>query len=97
MHLVRAGWAKGLKTSVVAFDIVQFFLSLNHSMLTLILRHFGFLDCVVDFCSDYLVGRSTQYSWNFFLSRVYDIDVGVRQGSAINVTCHVTFYENSSK
>ena len=21
MHLVRAGWAKGLKTSVVAFDI----------------------------------------------------------------------------
>jgi len=24
MHLVRAGWAKGLKTSVVAFDLAQF-------------------------------------------------------------------------
>jgi hypothetical protein len=29
-HLVRAGWAKGLQTSVVAFDIAQFFPSLNH-------------------------------------------------------------------
>jgi len=36
-HLVCSGWAKGLKTSVVAFDIAQFFLSLNHSMLTAIL------------------------------------------------------------
>ena len=62
MHLVRAGWAKRLKTSVVAFDIAQFFPSLNYSMLTLILRHFGFPDCIVDFFSDYLVGRSTQYS-----------------------------------
>ena len=48
-HLVRAGWAKGLKTSIVAFDIAQFFPSLNHSILTLILRHFGFPDCIVDF------------------------------------------------
>ena len=59
MHLVRAGWAKGLKTSVVAFDIAQFFPSLNHSMLTLILKHFGFPNYIADFFSDYLVGRST--------------------------------------
>jgi hypothetical protein len=32
-HLIHAGWTKGLKTSVVAFDIAQFFLSLNHSLL----------------------------------------------------------------
>ena len=78
MHLVWAGWAKELKTSVVVFDIVQFFPSLNHSMLTLILRHFSFPDYVVDFFSDYLVGKSTQYSWNSFLSGTYDVDVGVR-------------------
>jgi len=59
MHLVWAGWAKGLKTSVVAFNIVQFFPSLNHSMLILILRHFGFPNYIVDFFSDYLVGKST--------------------------------------
>ena len=83
-HLVRAGWAKGLKTSVVAFDIAQFFPSLNHSMLTLILRHFGFPDCIVDFFSNYLVGRSTQYSWNSFLSSVCNTDVSVGQGSALS-------------
>ena len=32
-HLVQVGWAKGLRTSVLAFDIVQFFLSLNHQLL----------------------------------------------------------------
>ena len=52
-YFVRSGWAKGLKTSVVAFDIAQFFPSLNHSMLTVILRHSGFADCLVDFFSDY--------------------------------------------
>ena len=59
IHLVQAGWVKELKTSVVAFDIVQFFPSLNHSMFTSILRHFGFANCIVDFFSNYLVGRST--------------------------------------
>ena len=76
-HLVQAGWAKGLKTSIIAFDIAQFFPSLNHSMLTSILSHFGFANCIVDFFSDYLVGRSTQYSWNSFLSGACDIDVGM--------------------
>jgi len=83
-HLVCSGWAKGLKTSVIAFDIVQFFPSLNHSMLTAILQHSGFADCLVDFFSDYLVGRSTQYAWNSFLSHACDVDVGVGQGSALS-------------
>ena len=50
---------------------------LNHSMLTSILSHFGFANCIVDFFSDYLVGRSTQYSWNSFLSGACDTDVDV--------------------
>ena len=58
--------------------------SLNHSMLTSILSHFGFANCIVDFFSDYLVGRSTQYSWNSFLSGACDADVGVGQGSALS-------------
>ena len=91
MHLVRAGWAKGLKTSVVAFDIVQFFPSLNHSMLTLILRYFGFLDCVVDFFSDYLVSRSIQYSWNSFLFGACDADISMGQGSALSPILSVLY------
>ena len=41
-------------------------------------------NCIVDFFSDYLVGRSTQYSWNSFLSGACDADVGVGQGSALS-------------
>src|SRR6202790_5117279 len=41
-HLIRAGWAKGLQTSVVAFDIAQFFPSLNHSVLLDIILRSGF-------------------------------------------------------
>jgi len=44
---------------MVAFDITQFFPSLNHSILTMILQYSGFADCLVDFFSDYLVDRST--------------------------------------
>jgi len=70
---------------VVAFDIAQFFLSLNHSILTAVFQHSGFADCLADFFSDYLVGRSTQYSWNSFLSDACDMDVGVEQGSALSL------------
>ena len=52
-------------------------------MLTSILSHFGFANCIVDFFSDYLVGRSTQYSWNSFLSGACVADVGIGQGSAL--------------
>jgi len=41
-HLIRAGWAKKLKTSVVAFDIVQFFPSLNHEVLMAVIKKVGF-------------------------------------------------------
>jgi len=68
----------------MVFDIAQFFPSLNHSMLIAILQHSGFADCLVDFFSDYLIGRSTQYAWNSFFSHAYDADVGVGQGSALS-------------
>jgi len=76
---------------VVAFDIAQFFPSLNHSILTTILQHSGFTDCIISFFSHYLIGRSTQYSWNSFLSNAYDIDVGVGQGLALFLILS-TFY-----
>jgi hypothetical protein len=37
-HLVKASWARGLKTSMITFDIAQFFPSLNHGMLMAIFR-----------------------------------------------------------
>jgi len=60
-------------------------------MLTAILRHSGFVDCLVDFFSDYLVGRSTQYAWNSFLSHVCDADIGMGQGSALSPVLSVLY------
>jgi len=48
-----------------------------------ILQYFGFINCLVDFFSDYLVGRSTQYAWNSFLSYICDADISVGQGFAL--------------
>jgi hypothetical protein len=42
MHLVWAGWAKGLQMSVVMFDIAQFFPSLNHEVLFDVFSRMGF-------------------------------------------------------
>ncbi|PPQ94669.1 hypothetical protein CVT25_009428 [Psilocybe cyanescens] len=54
MHIVHAGWAKGLKTSVIAFDVAQLFPSLNHEVLMAILRKLGVSNNVVKFFSHYL-------------------------------------------
>jgi len=52
-HLVFTGWAKGKKASVVAFDITQFFPSLNHAMLLAILQKQGFSFIVTKFFASY--------------------------------------------
>jgi hypothetical protein len=83
-HLVKAGWARGLKTSVIAFDIVQFFPSLNHGMLMAILRQSGFPEKVIWFFSSYLVNRETLYRWGEFSSPKMNADVGVGQGFALS-------------
>ncbi|CAA7265986.1 unnamed protein product [Cyclocybe aegerita] len=54
-HLVRAGWVKGLQTSALAFDITQFFPSINHEMFMAVLRKQGFSLVLVEFFASYLV------------------------------------------
>ncbi|CAA7270639.1 unnamed protein product [Cyclocybe aegerita] len=83
-HLVRAGWVKGLQTSALAFDIAQFFPSINHEMFMAVLRKQGFSPVLVEFFASYLVGRSTVYCWNTFQSDSRSADVGVGQGSALS-------------
>ncbi|KAF7779125.1 hypothetical protein Agabi119p4_3470 [Agaricus bisporus var. burnettii] len=83
-HHVRTAWAKKKVTSVLAFDVAQFFPSLNHNVLSKIFKHFGFSASVVSFFSDYLVGRKTQYSIDNITSPLFDSNVGVGQGSALS-------------
>jgi len=80
-HLVCTGSARGLKTSVITFDIAQFFPSINHDALIAILQKQGFPLLVVNFFASYLVGSSMSYTWNTFVSDLRLADVGVGQGS----------------
>jgi len=83
-HIIQSGWVKNLYTNTVTFDIAQFFFSLNHQLLPLILDKANF-DCKISkFFSNYLVNRKTKYLWNNFSSSFYNIDVGVGQGLALS-------------
>ena len=68
----------------MAFNIAQFFLSLNHHLFLLILRKVRCNSKVVQFFSNHLIGRKTQYCWNNISSQFFNIDVGVGQSSALS-------------
>ena len=83
-HIIHSGWVKNLSTSTLVFDIAQFFPSLNHHFLTLILRKVGFDFHIANFFLNYLIGRKTNYFWNGFTSPSLDVNVGVGQGLALS-------------
>ena len=83
-HLIWSDWVKNLTTSILAFNIAQFFPSLNHQLLPLILDKTGLDQKVLAFFKNYLVGRKTKYFWNRFLFLFCNIYVGVGQGSALS-------------
>ena len=60
-HFICLKWVKYLSTSILYFDIVQFFHSLNYQILSLILLKASFDYKVLFFFWDYLVGRKTSY------------------------------------
>ena len=84
MHLIYLGWVKGLQTSTLAFNIVQFFPSLNHQLLSLILGKASLDLRISIFFSNYLIDRRTQYMWNNFIFPFFRADVGVEQGFALS-------------
>ena len=83
-HIVWSGWAKGKSTSSLMFNISQFFPSLNHKLLVLILEKAGLDSRVTTFFANYLVKRSTSYMWNGFSSPMYDVNIGLGQESALS-------------
>ena len=83
-HIIYSDWVKNLLISTLVLDISQFFPSLNHHLLTLILGKVGFNPHIVKFFSNYLIGRKTNYFWNSFTSSLFNINIGVGQGSALS-------------
>jgi len=73
------GWIKGLQTSILAFNIAQFFPSLNHQLILLILDKASLDFRISSFFSNYLIDRKTQYMLNDFVSPFFRADVGMKQ------------------
>jgi len=69
---------------MLVFDIAQFFPSLNHHLLLLILDKVSFDPKVSIFFRNYLVGRKTKYLWNNFSSSFCNVNIGIRQSSALS-------------
>ena len=84
-HIVRSGWVKDKMTSTLAFNISQFFPSLNHQLLTLILEKTDLESKVSSFFASYLVKRKTSYLWNDLSSPNFEVNVEVGQGSALSL------------
>jgi len=83
-HIIRAGWLRQCHTSVIAFDIAQFFPSLNHEFLFICLKKVGLNTNVAGFFNSYHSNRSTTYTWNNFSSPAFSTNIGVGQGSALS-------------
>jgi len=83
-HLIRAGWLRQYHMSILAFDIAQFFPSLNHHFLSLCLKKAGLNTNVIHFFNSYHSNCSTSYSWNTFTSHSFNVNIGVGQGSALS-------------
>ena len=71
-------------TSTLAFNIAQFFLSLNHCLLPHIPEKTRFDSKVECFFLNYLVGRKTQYYQNNFSLSFFNVNIGVEQGSVLS-------------
>ena len=83
-YFIYTGWVKNLSTSILGFDIAQFFPLLNHQLLSLIFFKVSFNPKILLFFKNYLVGRKTRYFWNNFSSSSFNTNVGVGQGSALS-------------
>ena len=97
MHLICTGWMKKCHTSVIAFNIAQFFPSLNYNFLSLCLAKAGLNANMLKFFTNYHSNRSTTYTWNNFTSQKFATSIGVGQGSALSpILSQTSFGHNST-
>ena len=48
------------------------------------MRKVDFNNCIISFFANYLMDRKTNYFWNNFMSPVFNVNVGVGQGSVLS-------------
>ena len=93
-YLIRMGWIKNLNTSMLVFDIMQFFPLLNHQLLPFIIAKAEFNHKVSNFFQNYLIKRKTKYLWNNFSSPFCNVDVGVGQRLALSSILSALYFSS---
>ncbi|PIL34385.1 hypothetical protein GSI_03160 [Ganoderma sinense ZZ0214-1] len=84
---IRGGWHEGLVTTMLGFDIAQFFPSVNHGLLVNILRRYGFSPTFCTFIATYFSPRKSSFRFRNSTSPDFECpDVGVGQGSSLSPT-----------
>jgi len=84
IYIIQARWLKQCHTSVISFNIAQFFSSLNHSFLSICLRKASLNINIINFFNSYHSNKSTTYTWNGFVLPLFTTSIGVDQGSALS-------------
>lgn len=74
----------GKYTSVLAVDVAQFFPSINHELLLIMLRKLGISPVLCHFFADYFRDRQTHYSWGNAQSDLFNASVGLPQGGPLS-------------
>jgi ribonuclease HI len=81
---IHDAWDKGLKVSVLQFDISGYFNFVNHKGLIERLQHFGFDDTTIKFIESFLSGRTTSFVFGDYKSDPHNISNGIPQGSPLS-------------
>ena len=64
MDLITENRDRGLHTTVLTLDIAQFFPSMSHEVICVLLTKLGFNAKITHFLTAFLQDRSTTYSWD---------------------------------
>jgi ribonuclease HI len=84
MDFISSHRDQGLHTSVLALDIAQFFPSLSHSVMAVLLRKLGFHHSIVSFITSFFSHRFTTYKWGAALSQCLPFYYGMPQGNCLS-------------
>ncbi|KAF8712412.1 hypothetical protein AX14_013116, partial [Amanita brunnescens Koide BX004] len=84
LDFINTNRERGWHTSVCAIDVAQFFPSLDHNAVSIVLAKLGFPITLVNLITSYFIGRKTVYRWDSATSQPYDFSMGTPQGDCLS-------------
>lgn len=84
LDFINTNRERGWHTSVCAIDVAQFFPSLDHHAVSLVLTKLGFPVTLVNLITSYFTGRKTVYRWDSATSQPYNFSMGTPQGDCLS-------------